>query len=62
MNYGDIVKVIGCESVPQSFLGCYGIVTEYITEQKVSVEFKGAVAGKGSLSHTAYISDLKKIK
>ena len=60
MKIGDIVKVINCESIPQTFLGNYGIVKD-VNDYKVTVEFKGFVEGIGGLCHTALPSDLKKV-
>lgn len=54
----DIVVVVGSESIPKYYLGSYGRVTdEYFG--KAIVELKAKSEGRGSLSHTAYISDLK---
>lgn len=60
MNIGDVVLVIDTKSLPLSFLGSYGVITD-ISDYKVMVEFKGAVKKMGSLAHTAYESDLKKV-
>jgi hypothetical protein len=60
-EYGDIVVVIGSESIPESFLGSYGMITDYVTDYKCVVEFKRSIDSIGSLSHTAKLSDLKKI-
>jgi hypothetical protein len=60
MNIGDIVVVIGTESVPESFLGRYGRV-EDVNDYKVSVEFNQRVGSMGSLIHTVYPSELIKV-
>jgi hypothetical protein len=60
MNIGDIVMVVNYESLPESFLGCFGVIINS-DDYKVVVNFKGVVNDKGSLSHTAVASDLKKI-
>jgi hypothetical protein len=57
---GDIVVVIGSQSIPDKFLGQYGqVVNDY--DGKVNVQLFKAVGSKGSLSHTAYTSDLIKV-
>lgn len=60
MNVGDIVVVVGFESIPTSFLGKYGKIT-YVSDYKVTVEFEITFNGRGSFSHTAIPKDLKKI-
>lgn len=60
MSVGDIVVVVKSESIPSEFLGRYGRITnEY--GGKVEVLLVEGVNGMGSLSHTAYPSDLLKI-
>lgn len=62
MKIGDVVVVVGTQSLPESFLGRYGIVTLGDNEcEKIFVEFYMSVRGVGGLTHTAYITDLKKI-
>jgi len=60
MNIGDIVVVVGTESLFKSLLGSYGIITE-ADESKVLVEFTARVGNSGSMSHTAYRTDLKSL-
>lgn len=60
MNIGDIVCVVGFKSLPESFLGRYGVVIDKIG-YKVVVEFNHPVNRLGGLSHTAIESDLWKI-
>jgi hypothetical protein len=60
MNIGDIVVVVDSESLPDGYIGRYGVVTE-ISEYKVMVEFNKRINGRGSLSHTAYAKDLQKV-
>lgn len=60
METGDIVLAVDCESLPVVYLGSLGIVTD-VGGSKVLVKFKCGVKGMGSLSHTALVSDLKKI-
>lgn len=57
LNKGDIVAVIGYDSIPKSFLGSYGRVTD-VSEEKIFVEFKIQVNAYGSLTHSAYPKDL----
>ena len=61
MKIGDIVVVTGSESIPELFLGKYGEVTED-WGYKVVVEFEQSTETMGSLSHTAYPSDLKVVE
>jgi hypothetical protein len=62
LEKGDIVMVVGSESIPKSYLGRYGRVTQVWEGYKVQVELVGRVVdGVGSLSHTAYPSDVRKI-
>ena len=59
---GDIVVVISTASMFTSLKGSYGIVTEeYGDGQKVMVKFMEGLEGVGSLSHTAFPSELKVI-
>jgi hypothetical protein len=60
MNIGDIVVVIDNKSIPDLFLGKYGRVIDS-NDYKVTVEFIQKTKWKGSLSHTANRSDLKKV-
>jgi hypothetical protein len=60
MNIGDIVMVVNSESLPETFLGCFGVVIT-ADDYKVTVKFKDVIKYKGILSHTAIVSDLKKI-
>lgn len=60
MNIGDIVIVIGTESLPEDFLGKYGRIDD-VNEYKVTVEFNKRVGRRGSLKHTAFATDLIKV-
>lgn len=60
MDVGDIVVVVDCESVPSDYIGRYGKITR-IYGLKVAVEFYHRVDNLGSMCHTAFESDLKKI-
>ena len=60
MKVGDIVIVVDCESLPSDYLGRYGKITK-LYDFKVAVEFYHRVGNLGSMCHTAYESDLKKI-
>ena len=60
MNIGDIVVIVGSESIPDKFLGMYGRITDG-DDYKVVVELIQRTKWKGSLSHTAKISDLVKV-
>lgn len=60
MKINDIVIAVDSKSLPSSFVGMYGRVTK-IDNYKVTVEFKRRTDTRGSLSHTAYESDLKKV-
>jgi hypothetical protein len=60
MKIRDLVMVVDSESIPESFLGSFGVVTD-VNDYKVTVKFKGSVKGIGGLSHTAFPSDLKVI-
>jgi hypothetical protein len=60
---GDVVAVVGSESLPKSYDGRYGIVTElntpsFSTREKVLVRFAHPNELGGSVSHTAIESDL----
>ena len=56
---GDIVNIIDDKSVFNSLLGSYGIIKEKAYADKWVIEFKSAVKGNGSFSHTARESDFK---
>lgn len=60
MNIGDIVVVIGTESLPEHFLGIYGRIDD-VNDYKVTVEFIKRVGNVGSLKHTAFATDLIKV-
>jgi len=60
MKIGDIVMIVGSESIPECYLGNYGVITEDY-DYKLSVEISGRVGRRGRLTHTAKPSDLKKI-
>jgi ribosomal protein L24 len=60
MKTGDIVVVIDSKSVPSHFFGHYGKIVN-VNEEKVTVEFVQRIGTSGSLSHTAYPSDLIKV-
>lgn len=60
MTVGDIVVIVKSESIPSMYLGRYGRITND-HEEKVEVLLEEGINGKGSLSHTAYRSDLLKI-
>lgn len=60
MNIGDIVCVVGFTSLPESFLGRYGVVID-INEYKCQIEFYHPVNRLGGLSIMAVESDLWKI-
>lgn len=55
----EIVRIIGSESVPDNFLGAYGILKEKAYDDKYCIEFKARVNGKGSLEHTVSIKDFE---
>ena len=64
MQIGDIVVVIGSSSLPISFLGAYGVVTDvldYEGNAKVMVQFQRPSQYLRGLSHTAREIDLEKI-
>lgn len=60
MKIGDIVMVVGSESIPDMYLGNYGVITEDYG-YKLGVELAGRVGRRGALVHTATENDLKKI-
>jgi hypothetical protein len=64
MNIGDIVVVIDSRSLPITFIGRYGLITDvldYDDDSKVLIQFARKIRHIGSLSHTARESDLEKI-
>lgn len=61
MKIGDIVVVIGSESIPQMYLGRYGEVTAVWGERKVEVKLVRGVKVKGGLYHTANLDDLERV-
>lgn len=65
MKKGDVVAVVGSESLPRSYDGRYGIIKEETithfgnpNRNKVLVRFYHSNEAGGSMSHTAYESDL----
>jgi hypothetical protein len=64
MDIDDIVVIIDSKSIPESFLGRYGLVIDvydYDGDSKVLIRFNQQIKHIGSLSHTARASDLEKI-
>lgn len=61
MNIGDIVVVVGSNSIPDYFFGRYGRIESVISNYKVFVEFNQRVGNVGSLAHSALTSDLIKV-
>jgi hypothetical protein len=57
---GDIVVVVDCHSLPRSFLGRYGVVTD-VTSYKITVKFNERVGKMGAMSHTCFTHDIRKI-
>ena len=60
MNIGDIVVIVGSESIPDKFLGMYGRVTD-CNDYKAIVELIQRTKWKGALLHTAKLSDIVKV-
>jgi hypothetical protein len=60
MNIGDIVVVIGSNSVPLHLLGYYGKVVA-VYDEKVNVEFIQRIGRSGNLSHTVFPNELIKV-
>lgn len=58
MNVGDIVTVVGSESIPKYFMGWHGKITGFIFDKAI-VQLIPRNGRSGSLSHTALLSDLK---
>lgn len=57
---GDIVMVIGTDSVFDNLLGGFGVVTK-TSDFKTMVLFNATLRGKGSMSHTVLNTELVKI-
>lgn len=58
---GDIVVIVGSESIPAVLLGQYGEVTSTDNSYKATIQLRAQVGLFGSMSHTAFPSDLKKV-
>lgn len=59
---GDTVVVTGTASIPESFLGTYGLVRRTTEETgKFLVEFVRADEKRGSVSHTAVPEDIERV-
>ena len=55
----NMAKIVGSNSLPESYLGSYGIVVEYAYGDKWMIELKARVGGKGSLKHTVSEKDFE---
>lgn len=58
---GCIVKIIGCYSIPNSFLGRYGIVKQKSYDNKWIIELNARVKNLGSFEHTVSEDDFEVI-
>lgn len=57
---GDVVMVIGTDSVFSNLLGAFGIVKE-VGDFKTLVLFNARLRGKGSMAHTVLNTELVKV-
>lgn len=63
---GKMVKVTGSKSIPSKFgvpiIGACFLVTEESYGDKVTIELKPKIDGKGSLSHTVSITEIELVE